>query len=82
VPRIAVIDLAHKAGFALDEIRELLDGIATGVPPGEQWAALVERKVPEVDELIAQAQAMRRLLDQLAACTCPTLEDCAVASSR
>ncbi len=81
VERIAVIDLARKAGFALDEIRELLDGIATGVAPGKQWAALVERKRPEVDELIARAQAMRRLLDQLAACTCPTLEDCAVAST-
>jgi MerR family redox-sensitive transcriptional activator SoxR len=80
VERIAVIDLAREAGFSLDEIRELLDGIATGVPPGRQWAALVERKRPEVDELIARAQAMRRLLDELARCTCPTLEDCAVAS--
>lgn len=80
VQRIGVIDLARNAGFSLDEIRELLDGIATGVPPGKQWAALVERKRPEVDELIARAQAMRRLLDELARCTCPTLEDCAVAS--
>ena len=79
VERIAVIDLARKAGFALDEIRELLDGIGNGVPPGRQWAALVDRKRPEVDALIAQAQAMRALLDRLAECTCPTLEDCAAA---
>ena len=81
--RIAVIDLARRAGFTLAQIRVLVDGVTGGDSPPTQWAALAEEKLAEVDALIARAQATRRLLEALRSCTCPTLEDCAdLASSR
>jgi MerR family transcriptional regulator, redox-sensitive transcriptional activator SoxR len=80
--RIAVIDLARRAGLTLAQIRVLVDGVATGAAPPEQWAALADGKLTEIDALIARAQATRRLLEALRRCDCPTLEDCAGFTSR
>jgi MerR family transcriptional regulator, redox-sensitive transcriptional activator SoxR len=75
--RIAVIDLARQAGFTLTQVRVLVDGVAAGAAPPEQWATLADEKLAEVDALIARAQATRRLLEALRSCACPTLEECA-----
>ena len=75
--RIAVIDLARRAGFTLAQIRVLVDGAATGAAPPEQWAALADEKLADLDALIARAQATRQLLEALRRCDCPTLDECA-----
>ncbi len=81
--RIAVIDLARQAGFTLAQIRVLLDGVAAGAVPPQQWASLADEKLAEVDALIARAQAARELLAALRQCHCPTLEECVdLASTR
>ena len=77
VDQIRVIDLARHAGFSLPEIAELLEGVAAGLTPSDQWVEFAERKLPEVDAVIERAVAMRRVLERLARCECPTLEDCA-----
>jgi len=77
VNQIRVIDLARHAGFSLPEIAELLEGVAVGLTPSSQWADFATRKLPEVDAVIERAVAMRRVLERLARCECPTLEDCA-----
>ena len=38
--------------------------------------ALAHRKRREIDGLMARARQMRRVLDRLLRCRCPTLEDC------
>ena len=58
--RLQVIDVAKRAGFSLDEARVLLATGDGGPPAHAQLRELAERKLPEVDELIARAQAMRR----------------------
>ena len=75
--RIAVVDMARQAGFTLAQIRVLVDGVAGGADPPAQWAAIAAEKLPEIDALIARAQATRRLLEALQRCQCLTLEDCA-----
>ena len=77
VDRITVIDLARHAGFSLAEVRDLLDGVDAGADPQSQWAPLVARKRPEVEALIARAQAMHRLLGGLERCACDSLAACA-----
>ena len=76
VDRIAVIDLARHAGFSLAEVRDLLDGVDAGAEPQSHWAPLVARKLPEVEALIARAEAVRHLLGELERCTCDSLADC------
>jgi MerR family redox-sensitive transcriptional activator SoxR len=76
VRRLEVIGVAKRAGFSLDEARVLL-GTGNGGPPAHaQLRELAERKLPEVDELIARAQAMRAWLLTARACECETLDVC------
>jgi MerR family redox-sensitive transcriptional activator SoxR len=74
--RLQVIDVAKRAGFSLDEARVLLASSNGGTPAHAQLRELAERKLPEVDELIARARAMRAWLVTASGCTCDTLDVC------
>lgn len=74
--RLAVIATAQRAGLSLDEVRDLLEGVDAGEPAGERLQALARRKLPEVEALIARAEAVRGWLEAAAECRCPTLDDC------
>ena len=74
--RLAVIATAQRAGLSLGEVRDLLDGVDAGEPAGERLQALARRKLPEVEALIAQAEAVRGWLQAAEQCRCPTLYDC------
>jgi MerR family redox-sensitive transcriptional activator SoxR len=77
--RLRFIDVAQKAGFSLEEIRELLDGSGHGpASDPERLQALARRKLPSIEELIARAETMRAWLRAAADCQCPTLGDCAL----
>ena len=72
--RLAVIDVAQRAGLSLDEIRELVD--AGSAPISEQLQELAAKKLPEVEALIARAEAMRAWLETAQACGCETIDEC------
>lgn len=74
--RLQVIDVAKRAGFSLDEARVLLSTGNGGPPAHAQLRELAARKLPEVDELIARAQAMRAWLVTASGCDCETLDVC------
>jgi MerR family transcriptional regulator, redox-sensitive transcriptional activator SoxR len=74
--RLRVIDVAKRAGFSLDEARVLLATGNGGPPAHAQLRDLAERKLPEVDELISRAQAMREWLLTASDCNCETLDVC------
>jgi MerR family transcriptional regulator, redox-sensitive transcriptional activator SoxR len=78
VPRLRVVDVAKQAGFSLEEVGLLLTSIDEGAPAHEQLQALAARKLPEVDVLIARAQAMRDWLTIASECGCDSLDDCAL----
>ncbi len=71
--RLRVIACAQEAGFTIAEVRELLAGEEE---PPSRWRALAERKLVEVDALIAKAQATRRLLEESLRCNCVSLDQC------
>ena len=73
---LAVIDAAQRAGLSLEEIRDLLTASRTGTPVGDQLRALAERKLPQVDALIENAQTIRQWLKAASTCECLTLDDC------
>jgi MerR family redox-sensitive transcriptional activator SoxR len=78
VRRLGIIDVAKQAGFSLQEVGVLLASIDKGAPAHEQLRALASRKLPEVDALIARAEAMRDWLTTASECGCDSLEDCAL----
>jgi len=71
--RLAVIDLAKRTGFSLDEIGALmaaLDADGTLVPA---WRALASAKLAEIEAQITRLGQMRELLTEGLACSCLTL---------
>lgn len=77
VQRLAIIAWAQRMGFTIAEIGTLLHGFGADTPAWARWQALATGKLPEIDALIAQAQGMKRLLEESLRCECLTLDDCA-----
>jgi MerR family redox-sensitive transcriptional activator SoxR len=73
--RLGFIDVAQRAGFSLGEIRELLEG-SDGEQVSGRLQELARRKLPDVEQLIARAEAMRGWLEAARACECKSLELC------
>ncbi|MEN8184078.1 MAG: MerR family transcriptional regulator [Myxococcota bacterium] len=82
VERLAIIQLAKAAGFTVAEVKRLLGGFARRTPPGERWRTMAERKLVELDERIAEAERMKRLLRVVTRCECPSFTDCSRAISK
>ena len=80
--RLAIIQLAKQAGFTLADIRTLFEGFAEGVTPSSRWREVAQKKLPEIDDLVRRAQAMRDLLQESLRCDCLTLEDCELVVQR
>lgn len=74
--RLAVIDVAQRAGLSLEEITELVH--AGNEPMSDQLRELAQRKLPEIDALIDRAQRVRGWLQTATGCGCPTIDDCAL----
>jgi MerR family redox-sensitive transcriptional activator SoxR len=72
--RLAVIDVAQRAGMSLDEIRELLQH--GNQPVSERLRELADRRVPEIDALIQRAQRVREWLVAAQGCGCEAIDDC------
>ncbi len=74
--RLAVIDVAQRAGLSLEEIRELLEHGSE--PMSERLRDLAERRLPEIDALIARAERVRTWLQGAASCGCESIDECAL----
>jgi len=58
--QLAVIGVAQQAGFTIAEIKILLHGFDAETSAAARWRALAERKLPEIDALIARAHEMTK----------------------
>lgn len=76
--RLAVLDVAKRAGFSLDEIHLLFDATDQGAPAHAALKDLARRKLPEVEALIAHAKRVKGWLEATGRCTCDTLTECSL----
>jgi len=74
--QLAVINAAKRVGFRITEIKQLFHGFRNGVPAFRRWHILAQRKVGELDEMIARAEHMKRLIRHAERCQCLSLDDC------
>jgi MerR family redox-sensitive transcriptional activator SoxR len=74
--RLALIGVAKAAGFTVAEIKTLLSGFARRTPPGQRWRKLAKTKLTELETRIAEVERMKRVLETMTHCKCPTLEQC------
>jgi MerR family redox-sensitive transcriptional activator SoxR len=73
---LRTIRFAQHAGFTVAEIRTLFHGFGANVPPSIRWRQLADRKLAELDALVAQADRMRQALRAAMRCGCLRIEDC------
>jgi MerR family redox-sensitive transcriptional activator SoxR len=78
--QLGLIELAKRAGFTVAEIKKLMAGFTQRTAPGERWRALTQAKLDELEERIAEAERMKRVLRAVMRCRCPTLADCSRAA--
>jgi MerR family transcriptional regulator, redox-sensitive transcriptional activator SoxR len=76
--RLAIIDVAQRAGFTLEEIRDLTGPGNTGAHAGERIRSLAERKLPDIERLIARADAVKAWLVAATACDCESVDVCSL----
>jgi MerR family redox-sensitive transcriptional activator SoxR len=74
--QIEMVALAKRAGFTLAEIRIILSGVSSSTPPSEVWRRLASDKLPEVEQTLVEAQAMKRILEAGLRCECLSFEVC------
>src|SRR3954469_4468464 len=74
--RLAVIDVAQRAGLALDEVGGLLE-IGTD-PLSTRLQDLAQRKLPEIEALIDRAERVRAWLTTATGCECQSVDECAL----
>jgi MerR family redox-sensitive transcriptional activator SoxR len=72
--RLAVIDVAQRAGLSLDEIKDLLEH--GNDPMSDRLRELAARRLPEIDALIERAQRVRSWLADAQTCGCDAIDDC------
>ncbi len=72
--RLAVIDVAQRAGLSLEEIRELVEH--GDDPMSDRLRELAERRLPEIDALIERAQRVRAWLAAAQSCGCDAFDEC------
>src|ERR1700759_132297 len=78
--RLAIIDAAQRVGVTLEGIRDLLgsrDELAH-----ERLRQLALLKLPELDDLIARATSVRRVLTICSRCDCESLDVCRMFDER
>ncbi|MEV0617319.1 MerR family transcriptional regulator [Nonomuraea sp. NPDC050404] len=71
--QVGVVLLLHDAGFSLAEQKELMAAF-TCAP--EEWRELARRKLAELDEQIAKAQAAREAVSHAVRCPHDKILDC------
>ena len=81
--RLTIIQRARRLGFTLEEIRHLFFGFRNVTRASERWHTLSSAKLAELDRLMDEIKAVRRLLETLSQnCRCETLDECGKAMFR
>ena len=78
VRRLEVLETAKRAGFELSEAKLLLTSVDAGTPTFEAVRELAARKLPDVEALIARAEAMRGWMLEALDCDCVSFDVCAL----
>lgn len=74
--RLRIIQTAKALDFSLDETKLFFDGISEDSPPNEIWRAFANAKLTLIEEQIARAEELRRILELGLSCECLKLSDC------
>lgn len=80
--RLSIIDAAQRAGLTLEEIRPLTGPDNRSTNAGEHIRKVADAKLPEIEALIARAQAVREWLLLARTCDCRSVDVCELFGGR
>src|SRR5919202_2733207 len=72
--RLSIIDVAQRAGLTLEEIAPLTGPANRSADASRHIRRLAGDKLPQIDALIARAQAVRRWLEVAQSCDCESVD--------
>ncbi len=76
---LALIRAAQRAGFSLNEIHQLTQGIQSeDAPPSQKWRRLAELRFEQINAQIQQLEQQRQHLQAGMDCRCESLSECAL----
>jgi DNA-binding transcriptional MerR regulator len=70
------IKLAQSAGFHIDEIKLLLEGLDSNIPPSERWRIMAIKKHQELIEKQNQISLMQSVLQNSLHFSCLSWDEC------
>ncbi len=73
---LKAIKIAQNIGFSLEEIKLLLETFRSSEEPSEECRNVTQQKLVEIDKIIAEAQAMKQILEHGISCHCTSLQGC------
>ena len=76
LPRLAILRLAQRCGFSLSDMRRLVEGFGSDVPPAGRWREQGRSRQRAIDEQIARLEVMRGLVNRLMRCECLSWAEC------
>jgi MerR family redox-sensitive transcriptional activator SoxR len=76
VHRLSIIDVAQRAGLALEEIAPLTGPDNRSADASRHIRRLAEEKLPHIQALITRAEAVKRWLEVAQSCDCESVDVC------
>jgi MerR family redox-sensitive transcriptional activator SoxR len=74
--RLSIIDVAQRAGLALEEIAPLTGPDNRSADASAHLRTLADEKLPHIDALITRAQAVKHWLQVAQHCDCESVDVC------
>jgi MerR family transcriptional regulator, redox-sensitive transcriptional activator SoxR len=74
--RLSIVDVAQRAGLTLEEIRPLTGPENRSDQASRHIRALADAKLPQIEALIARAQAVKHWLTLAQSCDCASVDVC------
>ena len=76
--RLSIIGVAQRAGLTLEEIAPLTGPENRSADASRHIRALADEKLPQIEALIARAQAVKQWLEVARFCDCESVDVCAL----
>jgi MerR family redox-sensitive transcriptional activator SoxR len=78
IGKLAFVGVAQSAGFSLDEIKELVEGVDDRDGMAAPMRSLSARKLDEIEALLERTKAMKGWLEVARECGCASPAECAL----
>jgi MerR family redox-sensitive transcriptional activator SoxR len=74
--KLKFIKLTQNAGFSLEEIQTMVEGVGSNSTISSKWRLLADKKIQDLSKLINKIEIMKGILQKGIQCNCLSWEEC------